>query len=80
MYNRKTPSTQLLIFRTDIKTKKKVKIIKPIFDNHALIKSWFVDTEDVDNVLRIETHDGIYESDIIYLLKTCGFYCETLED
>ena len=80
MDNDKTLSIQLLIFRTDIKTRKKVKMIKPLFDHHRLISSWSVDTEDIDNVLRIEARNGIGENDIIYLLKTCGFYCEPLED
>ncbi|TRX61369.1 hypothetical protein FNH22_04750 [Fulvivirga sp. M361] len=80
MDNYKTLSIQLLIFRTDIKTRKKAKMIKPLFDHHRLINSWSVDTEDIDNVLRIEARNGIGENDIIYLLKTCGFHCEPLED
>ncbi len=55
-------------------------MIKPLFDHHRLINSWSVDTEDIDNVLRIEARNGIGENDIIYLLKTCGFHCEPLED
>lgn len=70
----------LLIFRTDIKTKKKVKTIKPILDNAPNIYKWNIDLDDIDNVLRIEALYGITEDDIIKLVKSQGFYCEDLEE
>ncbi len=71
----------LLIFRTDIKTRKKVKVVKPIFNNNPIIANWSIDVEDIYNVLRIETVDEqLEEKDIITLMRTCGFYCETLTD
>ena len=70
----------LLIFRTDIKTKKKVNVVKPIFNNHPIIKNWSIDTEDIDKVLRIEVAGTLAENDIINLMKTCGFCCEMLTD
>lgn len=71
---------KLLLFRTDIKTKKKVKTIKSLFNNLSTITKWSIDIEDIDNVLRIETIDDLNEKDIITLLKTCGFYGEALVD
>ena len=70
----------LLIFRTDIKTKEKAKSLSPIFNTHPLINDWSVDTEDIDNVLRIEVSKNVNEKDIILLIKTYGFYCEALPD
>lgn len=70
----------LLIFRTDIKSKNKVKTIKPILNNHPTISEWSVDLEDIDNVLRIEAQDDLSEKDIIHMIKKCGFYCEMLPD
>lgn len=70
----------LLLFRTDIKTKKRVKTIKPLLNNHPVIASWSVDTADIDNVLRIETKALLEEKDVIRLVKTCGFHCEVLPD
>ena len=70
----------LLIFKTDIKSKKKVKSIKRLLDNHPVISDWSVDTNDVDNVLRIETKGNVYEKDIIGLVRTCGFYCQALNN
>jgi len=78
--NPKDSPMNLLIFRTDIKTKKKVKVVKPIFNNHPTIADWSIDTEDIDNVLRIEASGKLKENDIINLIKTCGFHCEVLAD
>jgi len=71
---------KILIFRTDIKTKKKFKAIKPFFNKHPNISNWSIDIEDIDNVLRIEATENLIESDVINLTKTHGFYCETLKD
>ncbi|TSE11358.1 MULTISPECIES: hypothetical protein [Aquimarina] len=71
---------KLLIFKTDIETKKKIKSIKPLLNSLSTIINWSIDTEDVDNVLRIETTENLHENDIIDLVKTNGFYCETLAD
>ncbi|MGB5819391.1 MAG: hypothetical protein WBG90_07880 [Saonia sp.] len=71
---------KLLIFRTDIKTKKKVKTIKPLFNNLSTITDWSIDLEDIDNVLRIETAEDLNEREIIHLLSTYGFQCEALTD
>ena len=68
----------LLIFRTDIKTKKKVKAMRPLFNNHPSITNWSIDIADIDNVLRIEAQGDLNEKDIIHLVKIFGFYCEVL--
>ncbi|MCH8330097.1 MAG: hypothetical protein IH946_01745 [Bacteroidetes bacterium] len=70
----------LLIFKTDIKTKKKVKVVKPFFNNHPIIVDWSIDTEDIDNVLRVEALGRLKEKDVINLVRRSGFYCEILPD
>ncbi|WP_411031871.1 hypothetical protein [Spongiimicrobium sp. 3-5] len=69
---------KVLILRTDIGTKKKVEEVKPIFKKLSVVAKWSVDLEDVDNVLRIETTDGLNERDVINLLGNYGFQCEEL--
>lgn len=71
---------EILIFKTDIESKRKINIVRPLFNNAPSIQDWSVDTEDIDNVLRIEGENGINENDVIQLIKTCGFNCETLPD
>jgi len=68
----------LLIFRTDIKTKKRVKALRPLFNNHPSITNWSIDIADIDNVLRIEAQGDINEKDTIHLVKIYGFHCEVL--
>lgn len=75
-----TPPMDLHIFKTDIRTKKRIKALEPILNNHPVIDSWTVDTNDVDKILRIETSQKINECDIVNLVRTYGFYCEPLTD
>jgi len=71
---------KLLIFKTNIGTKRKISAVKPIFNNHSTIKNWSIDTEDIDNVLRIEAVGQLDESDVIDLMRKRGFRCEVLLD
>ena len=71
---------KLFIFRTNIKTKKKVKRIKPLFNNHSGIIKWSIDLEDIDNVLRIEAFENFNETEVINLINMRGFYCDELSD
>ncbi|MEC3907428.1 hypothetical protein VOI54_10390 [Tamlana sp. 2201CG12-4] len=78
-FNYKIP-TKLLIFKTNINTKKKVKALKSFFDSHTSITKWSIDLEDIDNVLKIEAAIGLNESNMIDQIKTQGFYCDVLSD
>lgn len=73
-------NNKLLIFRTDIKTKKKVKALKTLFNNNTNILDWSIDLEDIDNVLWIKATEQLAESDVINLIKPTGFYCDALVD
>ncbi len=55
-----------------------VKLVKAIFNNHPFISDWSIDTEDIDNVLRIEATRMLNENEIITQMRTNGFYCEVL--
>ncbi|WP_062061380.1 hypothetical protein [Aquimarina longa] len=69
---------ELLIFRTDIKSKQKVKDVTPILDKHSGILRWSIDLEDIDNVLRIEAVSHLTEEEIIKLIRVHGFYINVL--
>ncbi len=71
---------ELLIFRTDIKSKKKVKSIKSVFNKHSDIMNWSIDLEDIDNVLRIEATSNLVHKDVIDLVQLKGFYIIPLSD
>ena len=71
-------SVRLLILRTNIKSKKKLKKVKPILDNHPLIFQWTIDLEDIDNVLRLEASSDLNIKNVNDLIQDKGFYCEDL--
>jgi len=73
-------SMNLLILRTNIETQTNVEMVVPILDNHELINRWTIDTDDVDNVLKIEAKENLREDDIAHLIYRSGFSCEALED
>ncbi|MBL4606092.1 MAG: hypothetical protein JKY02_10655 [Flavobacteriaceae bacterium] len=73
-------SMKLVILRTDIKTKKKVKKVKPLLNNHPLIINWSIDLEDVDNVLRIEASNSLHQIEIKTLIQREGFFCGDLPE
>ena len=70
----------VLIFQTDIKSKGKVKSIKPILNRHSDIIKWSVDLEDIDNILRIEATTELKEKEVIDIIKEKGFYIQPLLD
>lgn len=69
----------VLIFKTNIQNQRMVNCLKPLFE-HPVIADWSVDTEDCDNVLRIETDGPLTESDIIHMVSNLGIACEALTD
>ena len=71
---------ELLILKTNIKNQKRVQKMMPVFNSHPVIRKWSVDTEDIDNVLRIEGTHHLNEKEIITMVQELGFYCEYLPD
>ncbi|MDN5215530.1 hypothetical protein QQ020_25860 [Fulvivirgaceae bacterium BMA12] len=55
-------------------------MVKPVFNNNPVIIDWSIDTKDIDNVLRIESAGSLNENDVINLVRSCGFFCEVLND
>jgi len=69
----------VLIFKTDISNQEKTNSVELLFKDQFEILKWSVDTEDVDNVLRVESSGKIDDNFIINLLTTYKIYCEVLE-
>lgn len=76
----KTIDMEILIFKTDIGTKSKVRAISPVLNSLPVVSRWTVDTDDIDNVLRIEACGKHAEEEIITLIRSCGFQCEDLPE
>ncbi|WP_299228658.1 hypothetical protein [uncultured Psychroserpens sp.] len=71
---------ELLLFQTNIETTQKVKLLSPILNNHSEVLKWNVDTEDIDNVLRIEATKNLKEDDVMELVRILGFDISILSD
>jgi hypothetical protein len=72
-------SLQVLVFKTNLQSKKDILHISPLMGNTSGILKWNVDQHDIDNVLRIET-DWLLPEDIIRLVADAGYVCEELPD
>ena len=49
----------ILVFKTNVNTKAKVKKIKPFFDKNLTNAKWNFDLTDCDKILRIECNENI---------------------
>ncbi|MBV1924035.1 MAG: hypothetical protein KUG68_08415 [Flavobacteriaceae bacterium] len=70
---------ELLLFQTNIESRKKVALLTPMFNKHTEILKWSVDLEDIDHVLRIEATPSLSEIDVIELVQLQGIKIEVLE-
>ena len=72
--------SEILVFKTNIRTKKNVNTVGSILSAHFPIACCSIDTDDVDNVLRVVPAGDIYGNGIINLLRAHDFYIEALPD
>jgi hypothetical protein len=70
---------QVLVFKTNLRFRTRVKQLAPILNAAGGIIRWNVDHADIDNVLRIETIQQSAE-DIIRMVTGAGYLCEELPD
>ena len=72
-------ATNILIFKTNIRRKKDLGIIKPLLSACESIVQWNVDREDADKILRVvsTSNDRI---NIIKTINDAGYHCEELPD
>ena len=68
----------ILVFKTTLKSRKSIKGIRPLLDEHPFISSWSVDLDDIDKVLRIVASGELQEDEIINLLTSQAYDAEVL--
>ena len=69
----------ILIFKTNIKLKKDLRIVKAFLTGCTSIIQWNVDRQDADNILRVIS--TINEPlNIIKTINEAGYQCEELAD
>lgn len=69
----------ILIFKTNLENPELVRRVQPVLQGMDGISRWNVDTDDCDNVLRIEAQ-GLTARTVETTLAKAGYYCEELED
>lgn len=70
---------EVLVFKTNIRYQKDIKIVGRLLNSNSLIEKWNVDTKDLDNILRIES-SSLKPEQIITLINSAGYFCEELPD
>ena len=73
-----TDFSNILIFKTNIKTDWDKERVQPVLDAHDTIQKWNIDQKDVDCVLRIVS-DTLTPEQIIAVINGNGFECAELE-
>jgi len=71
---------EVLVFKTNIESMKKVKRLEEILNEHKSILNWSVDRNDIDNLLRIESINNLSESEVNGIIHQHGLYSEALKD
>ncbi|MDO9377117.1 MAG: hypothetical protein V4725_00700 [Bacteroidota bacterium] len=69
---------EILVFKTNLTSKSRVRQVGPVLDIHPNIHQWNVDLHDCDKVLRVVTA-SIAAAEVENLLSTAGYYCEELK-
>lgn len=70
----------ILIFKTNIEQGERVNGIKEDLNQNPNVQSWYLDQEDKDNVLKVQTDGSIREQEVITIVKSNGFLCEPLKN
>lgn len=68
----------VLVFKTNLHYRD-MKRIEPVLNAESKIITWNVDLTDIDNVLRVVSHEPYIEP-VIAILVNEGFICEELID
>ena len=68
----------ILVFKTDVRNRKKVSALAAHLQNIQGIIKWNVDLKDVDKVLRVECA-SVPPTLIEKSLRQAGYFCEELQ-
>ena len=70
--------TDILVFKTNVRTESDKTVLKEILDTHDSIQQWNIDLDDVDCVLRVVSK-RINPDEIIQIITGTGYHCEELD-
>jgi len=75
----KKNAVNILIFKTNINSKKEAAKVAKLLDAKDEILRWNIDRQDIDRVLRIEAIN-LGNPEIISIIQNAGYFCEELAD
>ncbi|MBL4706937.1 MAG: hypothetical protein JKY48_00660 [Flavobacteriales bacterium] len=70
---------ELLIFKTNIESERKIRKLERKFSSFSNIKSWTIDVDDIDRVLKVRVERASNQFEVKSLVNNCGFICEELD-
>ena len=70
---------EILVFKTDVRSRKRITSLAPHLENMQGIIKWNVDLHDIDKVLRVECV-RVSARAIEKNLQQAGYFCEELHD
>jgi hypothetical protein len=73
-------SENIYVFKTNIEYGERINGIKEELNSNPNIERWYLDQEDIDNVLKVETKVSIDENSIISIVQNNGYVCQVLAD
>lgn len=69
----------ILVFKTNLRSKKKVNALAPHLESIQGIASWNVDLMDADRILRVDA-TAVSARKVEESLQELGYFCKELED
>jgi len=73
-------SENIYVFKTNIEFGERINGIKEELDSNPNIERWYLDQEDIDNILKVKTKVRIDENSIISIMQDNGYVCQVLAD
>jgi hypothetical protein len=70
---------EILVFKTNVENMRHVRRLYPLLKTIQGILKWNIDTEDVDNILRVEAV-SVAPDKVETTLQRAGYYCKELAD
>lgn len=69
---------EILVFKTNVTSKKKVSKVSPLLTSFPTIQQWNIDLEDCDKILRV-VGTGLAPGFVESLLQRAGFNCQEMD-
>ncbi len=70
----------VLVLKTKLSSQREIENVRPLLDMHPQINRWNVDSDDIDNVLRIEASGHLKEEHVKTILRQYDIPCELMQD